>query len=332
MRACVFTRPHEVAILDWEDPTPRPGHVVVRVASCGVCGTDRHIVEGSYPAAYPNVLGHEISGTVEAAAADVAGITPGDRVAIDPNISDGICPACRRGDVHLCEHLQAVGVTRPGGLAPRVAVPASQVHPIPQNLSLEDAAFAEPLSCIVHGIERVKLPLGGHVAVLGAGSIGLMMLQALRALGAGAIVVSEPSPAKRQLAESLGADEVYAPQMLEHASHDSGYDLVVDCTGVPRMLADDIRLARRGADILLFGVAPHGAPTTLEPYALYQKELRLVASNINPYTMDKAIALLGDGLVKVSDIVSHPVELDELPQLLKSPPAPSEVKAALRFS
>jgi len=321
-----------VSIGDWDDPQTGPNDVIVRVASCGLCGTDRHIVEGSYPATYPNVLGHEISGVVAELGSAVRDLTSGDRVAIDPNISDGTCAACRRGDVHLCEHLQAIGVTRPGGMAAFVSVPAPQAHRIPESLSLAAAAFAEPLSCIVHGLERVRLPLGGHVVVIGAGSIGLMMLQALRSIGAGNVVVSEPSAAKRAIAEALGADEVYAPQMLDHESHESAYDLVVDCSGVADMLRDDVRLARRGADVLMFGVPPQGKTTVTEPYALYRKELRMIASNINPFTMEKAIALLAEGAVNVDSIVSTVVTLDDLPSLLRSPAAPTEVKAALRFS
>jgi len=332
MKACVIAKPRAVAVDDWEDPSSAAGHVVVRVASCGVCGTDRHIVDGSYPARYPNVLGHEISGTISAVGQGVGRLTVGDRVAIDPNIFDGTCPACRRGDVHLCEQLQAVGVTLPGGMAPFVSVPAAQAHLVPDALPLESAAFSEPLSCIVHGLERARLQLGGHAVVLGAGSIGLMMLQALRSAGMANVTVSEPSAVKRELAEALGADEVYAPQMLDHGSHDDAYDLVVDCTGAVGVLKDAMRLARRGADVLLFGVAPKGATSILEPYELYRKELRLVASNINPFSMEKAIALLASGAVKVDEIVSQPVALDDMPKLLTTAPAPSDVKAALRFS
>lgn len=331
MKACVVARPRAVSIAEWEEPATGAGDVIVKVAACGICGTDRHIVEGIYPAAYPNVLGHEFSGTVEAVGDGVTVITVGDRVAVDPNIPDYTCPACRRGDVHLCERLAAIGVTRPGGMAPYVALPAAQAHVLPEGLSLQHAAFAEPLSCIVHGLERVCLPLGGCAAVIGAGSIGLMMLQALRTVGAGTVVVSEPSAARRHMAEALGADEVYAPAMIEHESHESAYDLVVDCTGVADMLKDDIRLARRGADILLFGVPPAGKVTALEPYAIYRKELRIVGSNINPHSTDKAIALLASGAVRVDGIVSHSVGLEDLPALLLSKPSPEEVKAALRF-
>ena len=332
MKACIISKPKAVAIGDWEDPQAAPGHVIVSVAACGVCGTDRHIVDGSYPARYPNVLGHEISGTVSGVGQAVGGLTVGDRVAVDPNVFDGTCPACRRGDVHLCEQLQAIGVTMPGGMAPFVSVPAAQAHLVPDSLLLEDAAFCEPLSCIVHGLERTRLPLGGHAVILGAGSIGLMMLQALRSAGLANVTVSEPSAAKRELAEAFGADEVYAPQMLEHKSHADAYDLVVDCTGSPAVLKDALQLARRGADVLLFGVAPKGSTVTLEPYELYRKELRLVASNVNPFAMEKAIALLASGAVKVSGIVSNPVTLDDLPKVLLSTPDTSEVKTALRFS
>jgi L-iditol 2-dehydrogenase len=331
MKALVARKPNDVAVADWDDPTPGPGDAVVTVASCGVCGTDRHIANGTYPATYPNVLGHEIAGTVSAVGEGVTRVKVGDRVAIDPNIPCGTCAHCVRGQVHLCDHLSAIGVTRPGGMAPRVLAPQQQLYRIPDGLSLDDAAFAEPLSCVVHGLERIATPPGAAVAILGAGSIGLLTQQAVRAAGAASIVVSEPSAVRRELAETLGADEVYTPDMIEHESHNDSYDVVIDCTGNPEALLTAIRLARRGADILLFGVAPAGAKVAIEPYELYRKELRIVASNINPNTMGKAVALLAAGTVRVGSIVSDRVALDDLPKLLLGKPSATEVKAALRF-
>ena len=324
-------KPKIVTVADWDDPTAGPTDAVVAVASCGLCGTDRHIADGSYPATYPNVLGHEVSGVVTSIGDKVDAIKVGDRVAIDPNIPDHECAACRRGDIHLCEHLSAIGVTRPGGMAPYVVAPQTQLYKIPDTLSLGDAAFAEPLSCVIHGLERVHVQAGGTVAILGAGSIGLLTQQAVREIGASHVVVSEPSAARRELAEELGADEVYTPEMVEHDSHTEEYDLVIDCSGNPDATLTAIRLARRGADISLFGVAPVGAKVAIEPYELYRKELRLVASNINPFTMEKAVAMLGARTVKVDKIVSQVVGLDELPALLLNKPSPHEVKAALRF-
>jgi L-iditol 2-dehydrogenase len=331
MDALVVHRPKEVSVAAWEDPVPGTGDAVVAVASCGVCGTDRHIADGTYPATYPNVLGHEMSGTVIAVGAGVDHVREGDRVVVDPNIPDRECAACRRGDVHLCENLKAIGVTLPGGMAPKVLAPEAQLYRIPEGLSLADAAFAEPLSCIVHGLERVKVQSGGTVAILGAGSIGLLAAQAVREIGASSVVIAEPSPVRRELAEVLGADEVYTPEMMEHDSHSEEYDLVLECSGNPDAVPTAIRLARRGADILLFGVAPRGARVAVEPYELYRKELRLVASNINPFAMEKAVALLAAGTVKVAGIVSHTVSLEGLPKLLLGRPAPDLVKAALRF-
>jgi len=331
MNALIVQKPGDVAVRAWDDPSLGSLDVLVEVKACGICGTDRHIAEGSYPATYPNVLGHEFAGTVTDVGDAVQWIEKGDAVAVDPNIPCHQCVPCRRGDIHLCERLQAIGVTRPGGMAPRVAVPQSQAYRLPANLSVRDAAFAEPLSCVIHGLERVKLPMGSSVAILGAGSIGLLMQQAVRAIGASSVTVSEPSPARRNLAEELGADEVYTPEMIDHASHANAYDLVIDCTGNTDVIASTIRLARRGADILLFGVAPAGKQTALEPYELYRKELRLVASNINPFTMDKAITMLANGMVKVDRIVSQRVSLQELPALLLSKPSPDEVKITLEF-
>lgn len=331
MDALVVHRPKEVSVAAWDDPFAGEGQAIVAVASCGVCGTDRHIADGTYPATYPNVLGHEISGTVIGVGPGVDRVRAGDRVVVDPNIPDFECTACRRGDVHLCENLKAIGVTLPGGMAPKLLAPQSQLYRIPEALSLADAAFAEPLSCIVHGLERVKVQSGGTVAILGAGSIGLLAAQAVREIGAASVIVAEPSPVRRELAEALGADEVYTPEMMEHDSHSEEYDLVLECSGNPDAVHTAIRLARRGADVLLFGVAPRGAKVTIEPYELYRKELRLVASNINPFAMEKAVALLAAGTVKVTGVVSHTVALEGLPSLLLGKPPADLVKAALRF-
>ena len=331
MDALVVQKPGDVAVRAWPDTEPGPLDVLVEVAACGVCGTDRHIADGGYPATYPNVLGHEFAGAIVGVGDAVKLLAVGDRVAIDPNIPCHMCVPCRRGDIHLCVRLQAIGVTRPGGMAPRVAVPQTQAYRLAAGLSLQDAAFAEPLSCVIHGLEQVKLPLGASIAILGAGSIGLLMQQTVRAMGASSVVVSEPSAARRNLAEELGADEVYTPEMLEHESHTEEYDLVIDCTGNTEVIPATVRLARRGADILLFGVAPQGKKAALEPYELDRKELRVVASNINPFTMDKALTLLAAGIVKVDRIVSQRVALSELPKLLLSKPAADEVKIALEF-
>ncbi|PZR64539.1 MAG: hypothetical protein DLM53_00095 [Candidatus Eremiobacter antarcticus] len=332
MQALVVRRPRGVSVDAWEEAEPQGSDIALKVAACGVCGTDRHIADGTYPATYPNVLGHEFAGTVAAVGPTADKFVAGDSVAIDPNIACHECTPCRRGDVHLCERLEAIGVTRPGAMAPHIVVPQAQAYKVPAGVSLRDAAFAEPLSCVIHGVERVVTPLGASAVILGAGSIGLLMLQVLRSVGASSVTISEPSSARRSLAEELGANEVYTPEMMEHASHTAAYDVVVDCTGAPAALQSAVRLARRGADILLFGVAPAKTSVPIEPYELYRKELRLAASNINPFTMEKAVVMLAERTVEVDKIVSDRVELADLPKLLLGKPAPDEVKIALEFA
>src|SRR5579872_1086375 len=332
MEALVVQRPGDVAVREWDEPAVGPTDLLIAVAACGVCGTDRHIVAGTYPAVLPNVLGHELAGTIVQAGPDVRQFAVGEEVAVDPNIPDHLCAACRRGDIHLCEHLQAVGVTRPGGMAPHVVVPQTQAYRVPSGLSLEEAAFAEPLSCIVHGLDRTRIAAGSSVVILGAGSIGLLMQQAVRSYGAASVVVSEPSPVRRNISEELGADEVYTPEMLEHESHSDAYDVVIDCTGNANVAVGTVRLARRGGEILLFGVAAQGQRAAFEPYELYRKELRIIASNINPFTMDKALSMMASGTVKVDKIVSQRVGLKDLPRLLTSKPAADEIKVALQLT
>src|SRR5579872_1425202 len=128
MDALVVEKPGDVAVRSWPEPQPGPADVLVEVANCGLCGTDRHIAAGSYPAVYPLVLGHEFAGTIVAVGEQVTALSVGERVAIDPNIPCHQCVPCRRGDIHLCERLQAVGVTRQGGMSAHVVVPQTQAY------------------------------------------------------------------------------------------------------------------------------------------------------------------------------------------------------------
>src|SRR5262249_26562629 len=135
MRAAVLDRPRHLVVDDLSEPSPAPDEVLVRVAACGVCGTDRAIYAGDYPVSHPLVLGHELAGTVVARGVEVNGVAVGDRVTVDPNVVDDACYFCRRGVDHLCEHLSPLGIARAGGFAELVTVPARYAYPLPERLS-----------------------------------------------------------------------------------------------------------------------------------------------------------------------------------------------------
>jgi len=303
MRAVRFERAHDLHVVDASLRTVREGEVLVKVEACGICGTDVHIVEGVSRSTPPIVLGHEYAGVVEECGSAVQGLAPGDYVAVDPNISCGTCYYCRRGLVHLCANLRALGVDIDGGMAEFSLVPAAQAYRLPKEMPHELAPFVEPVSCAVHGIDKANIHAGDTVVIIGGGTIGLVMLQLARNAGSSHILVLEPIGHKRAMARTLGADAVLDPGMVgaEEAVHDFvgvGADVVIDCAGKVETARSAIQFARRGGTVELFGVAPIGQTIPVEPNRVYFKELTIVGSYVNPNTFDRAIAVLASGRVR----------------------------------
>ena len=289
--------------------------VLVKIESCGICGTDLHIVEGTSRSSPPVVLGHEYAGFVTDPGTNPRGIHEGAHVAVDPNIPCGRCPYCRRGLVHLCTGLRALGVDIDGGMAEYSIVPSSQLYAIPQGLTAEESMFIEPVSCAVHGMDRAGIRTGDTVVILGGGTIGLVMLQLVRHGGAAAVIVSEPLAHKRKIATDVGASLVIDPAggALRQAVMDTtgiGADVVIDCAGTPATARTAVELARRGGVVVFFGVCPIGETIPVEPNDVYFRELTIVGSYVNPHTFSRAIALLRGGVVRVGplEVRAYPLE------------------------
>jgi 2-desacetyl-2-hydroxyethyl bacteriochlorophyllide A dehydrogenase len=320
MRAAVFPVPEECEIVQREAPAPAEHEALVRVHACGVCGTDAHIYRGRFPARFPLIAGHEFAGVVEEVGSSVSFLQPGDRVAVDPNIYCGSCRPCRRGLTHLCRNLSAVGVTRDGGFATHCVVPARQCHTVTSEMPFEVAALAEPVACCVHGIDRAGIVSGDVVLLLGAGTIGLVLLQLARLQGAALTVVSELDPGKRELAKGLGATRVVDPaaedleQAVEDMSDGSGPDVVIECVGAGATAQQACDLAGEGGRVLLFGVAPEEAEITISPYRVYRNEIAITGSFTNPFTQSRALALLASGRLQIEGLISHRLPLDEVPR------------------
>lgn len=284
----------------------REDEVLVDVEACGICGTDIHIVEGTSRSTPPVVLGHEYAGTIVEIGKKVQGHTIGERVAVDPNIACGECFYCRRGLVHLCSSLRALGVDIDGGMAEFSIVPAAQAYTLKQELPPEVCAFIEPLSCAVHGIDKAGVKAGDTVVVVGGGSIGQIMLQLAWGSGAAFVAMVEPIRQKRELAAKLGASLTVDPstenaEVALRVIHPEGADVVIDCAGLPATVALALTLARRGGTVELFGVCPIGSTIPIEPNMVYSRELTIVGSHVNPLTFSRAIALLGSGRVRVDE-------------------------------
>jgi len=323
MRAALFPTPGEIEIVERETPTPAEWHVVVRVEACGVCGTDLHIFQGEFPARFPLIPGHEFAGVVEQAGQGVSALRPGDRVVIDPNMNCASCRPCQRGLTHLCRNLIAIGVSADGGFATHCSLPARQAYKMPADMSFEVGAMAEPVACCVHGIERAQIRPGEVVVLLGAGLIGLVMLQLALLRGVSVAIVSEPDAEKRAMATAFGAAETVDPttqdltEVVHKETGGSGADVVIDCVGGAQTSQQAVGLAGEGARVLLFGVAPPDAEIRVKPYDIYAREIVITGSFINPFTHGAALRLLASGRVKVSEIISHRMALDDVPKAIE---------------
>ncbi len=323
MRAAVFTKPFDLSLQDRSVPPIRADELRVQVEACGVCGTDIHIFAGKAPARPPVVLGHEYVGTVVETGVSAAGFKVGDRIAVDPNISCGCCRFCRQGAIHLCLNLHALGVTHDGGFAEYALVPTSQAYLLPADTPASVAAFAEPLSCCLHGIQQAAIHVNKTVVIVGGGAIGLLMLQLARLDGAARVALIEPVASKRQLGKQLGADVALSPdedhlfQQVEEATG-GGADVVVECAGNSDAAEISVALARKGGAVVLFGLAARGDTLNVDLQSAFHRELCIKFSLLNPFTFQSAVDLLVAGRVQVGPLAPVSLQLGDLAAVLSN--------------
>ena len=310
MRALVLDHPGSFQVADVPDPTPQAGQVVVRVECCGICGTDLHILDGEFPPTpYPITPGHEFAGTVVARGADVKPDLPiGARVAVDPSLYCGYCRRCRAGRDNLCENWAAIGDTVDGAFAEFVAVPAVNAYRLPDHLDAQYGAMAEPLACAVHGIRRLGPVFGDPVVVIGAGTMGLMMLQLLLHAGAGPVAVVDRVSERLEVARKLGAAQAVTDAT---ALDPARFGVAVDATGVPEAIETAIGLLDRGGRMLVFGVSPAEAAIRVSPFRVYNDEITVTGSMAILRSFGQAVDLLASGSVDPRPLLSEPLSLDQ---------------------
>ncbi len=306
MKALVIEKPGASGVREKADPTPAPGWVTIRVMACGVCGTDLHIYQGEYLGGYPITPGHELAGVIEAVGPEVTRFSVGERVAVEPNIPCNNCEACLNNRQNFCENWRAVGVTLPGGMAELVACPESALFSIGE-LPFEQGAFMEPLSCVVHGVERARFRIGDRVALFGAGPIGIMMLRLLLLQGVTDVTVVEQNSHRLAIARASGAARCLSS--TEELKVDF-YDVVADATGAPALEERAPGFARPGGTVLLFGVPPAGKSIQLEPFAFFHKGLTILSSYTSLRNSYQAVSLIASGRLPVADLVTHRLPLE----------------------
>ena len=323
MKALVVDGPRKHRVAEVPRPEPQEREVLIRVDSCGFCGTDFHIYEGRYFANYPLIIGHEISGKVVEVGKRVTRFKVGQTVAVDPNISCGYCRFCAKGKVHLCENLDNVGVRRDGGFAEYVTVWENNVYPISGKVDLEAASLIEPLSCCVHGADIAGVATADKVVLIGVGPVGLIMLQLIRITGAAEVLVIDPIDEKREIAERLGADYTLDPRGIDiqkSVSEKLGKppDVVVECVGSQATMDLAWQMADLGGRVVWFGVSDPDVEVAVKPYEVFRKEISIAGSYINPFTFARAIELLEANQVDLKSLITHRFSLDEFPQALET--------------
>ena len=325
MHAVIIDAPGNMRVGSLPDPTPKPDELVIRVGACGICGTDLHIVDGDSPlVCYPIVPGHEFAGEVVAVGSNVPQgigtrdmkVTVGTRVAVEPNLYCGHCELCRTGHENLCLNYSAIGVTVDGAFAEYVTVPAAKAYVLPEHLSFREAALIEPISCAVHGMNRLNPRSGDTFLIVGAGAMGLILVQMALRGGASKVAVVDLNTQRLQRAEKLGVDSTQTDinKLLE--DEPLGFDCVIDVTGVASAIEGAFAATKRGGKLLVFGVAPSEARISLSPFRIYNDEITVLGSMAVLYSFGPALNLLSNGAFDTEMMLTAALPLEDFPTAL----------------
>lgn len=315
MKALLLKAPRELVPSELPPPGLQPGQVRVRVSKVGVCGSDYSSIAGKLPfTRFPIVPGHEAAGVV-LEARSAAGWEPGARVVIHPILCDRADPAFARGEVHHSDSTEVLGVvSRHGAYAEQVVVEDYMLRAVPPHVDDETAAMVEPVAVAVRALRRGSIQPGSRVLVMGAGNIGLLVIQAARALGAAEVVATDLVPEKLALARRLGADGAIDVRAGFPSALEKRFDLVIDGVAGEETVRDAVTACARGGRIVVYGVPPGEIRLPLK--AAFAKDLLLAASRLYDADFEPALELIREGRIRTAELITHRVRLEEAPALL----------------
>jgi len=319
MKAAVLYRVRDLRLEDVMTPKIKDDEVLIRIHATGICGTDIHIYRGEWKTRMPIILGHEFSGVIAEIGRGVSNLNVNDPVVAEPNIPCGSCYFCRMSERnYFCENLQAVGVTINGAFAEYVKIKAANVYRLPKDLSLEEAALIEPLACCIRGVDQAGIRIGDTVAIIGAGPIGLILLQLAKLAGASMLIQTDMEDARLKMARKLGADYVIniteedPVEAIKRLTNGYGTDVAIEAVGSPKAITQAMRATRRGGRLNIFGVSPQDAVWEVKPFELYDKELTITTSYRSPFTFQRAVKIVSSRKVNLKPLISHVFRLEEI--------------------
>jgi 2-desacetyl-2-hydroxyethyl bacteriochlorophyllide A dehydrogenase len=331
MKAGCYVGDYTYEVREIEERTPERDQVRIRVAWCGICGTDVHKFQGKNGASIvipPIILGHECSGIVESVGPDVKYFKPGDRVACDPSYGCGKCVWCQQGLPNFC--LVRHGVAK--GLAEYVFPPEQNVYHVADSLDLEDAAFTEPLSCALHGVDLMQMSSGKTTVLFGLGAVGSLILQLVASTGQANIIVVEREERKRKLALELGATMAVTDKEIDGLAQQMNFDYVYECIGLKQTMEQSINVAGKNAKVMLFGLGDPDKPVSFDQFKAYTKELSIHTSYLNPHTSARAVKLLESNKINTRKIISAEINLEEVGEELRTQANLRNGKVMIRMS
>ena len=342
MKAGVLMGVNEVSYTTIADPELQRGDMLLKVKAATVCGTDIRILRGRKITGirYPSVLGHEFAGVVTNNGGH-SQFSTGQAVCVCPQFACGHCEYCIRGAENLCRNLTAMGYEIDGAFAEYVRIPASgvasgNVFAVPEGLSFEKAALAEPLACVMNGQDRVGVNIGDVVAVLGAGPIGILHVKLARLAGVRTIIVSEPNPLRREAALKAGADIVVDPTSedllarVREASGGLGADAAIVAIGVPALANDAIRLVRHRGRVSLFAGFSKGEQAQLDVNAIHYNELIVTgAFGLTRLHFERALRMIASGHFELDSLLTHRFGLEDIATALATAEQGSAIKIAI---
>ncbi|MGN6369901.1 MAG: zinc-dependent alcohol dehydrogenase [Phycisphaerae bacterium] len=327
MKALLLTDRKKLELADMPIPEFGPDDLLVRIKTCGICGSDVHGYDGSTGRRIPPiVMGHEAAGIVEKCGSNVRDFKPGDRITFDSTISCGHCAYCRAGRINLCDNRRVLGVScneyrQHGCFAEFATIPVRIAYHLPDSLSFEHAAMIEPVSIAVHALSRAASAtptglLGKSALVVGAGMIGQLLLQTLRVAGVSTLLATDIDPARLQTAKTAGATHTLpanAPDLVQqiHGLTHGGLDLVFEAVGAGPSIHTAITAARKGATIVLVGNVSPTVPLPLQ--SVVTRELTLLGTAASNGEYPTCIDLLATKKVNVASLISATAPLDQGP-------------------
>src|SRR5467141_2613505 len=323
MKVLLLSKYRELKLAEVPTPAVGVGEVLIRVGACGICGSDVHGYDGSSGRRIPPiVMGHEAAGRIAAVGAGVTGLVEGDRVTFDSTIYCGACEYCRRGEVNLCDNRQVLGVScgdysRAGAFAEFVAVPARVVYKLPESISFAEAAMLEAVAVAIHGVSLARITAESTALVVGAGTIGVLTLQALRAAGCKRVFVSDVDATRLKLAKELGATDVLLADedvvtRIVQRTGGIGVDVSIEAVGRNETVSAAIARVRKGGTVVLVGnISPE---VTLPLQKVVTRQIRLQGSCASAGEYPQAMELLATGVIQVKPLITAVAPLHDGPQ------------------